>query len=185
MILPEKSCRAWFCVRSQPKHEHIGAAHLEQELDIEAFAPRIRFKRATRQGAAWFTEALFPSYFFARFDLASSLKKVRYARGVHGVVHFGGDWPIIPEAVIEDLRAGLGPEEIHVIPNELQPGDAIEVVSGVFHGLQAVVTRVMAASQRVAILFDFLGRQTNVELAHETVVRRDIGCRVQLLPRDC
>ena len=79
----------WFCLRSQTKHEHIAAAHLAQLPKLEVYLPRIRFKRSTRMGPAWFTEALFPSYLFARFDLLSSVRRVHHARGVTGVVHFG------------------------------------------------------------------------------------------------
>jgi len=43
-------------------------------------------------------------------------------------------------------------------------GDAVEISHGAFHGLQAVVTRVMPGRERVAILLDFLGRQTALEL---------------------
>src|ERR1039458_7771599 len=63
---------AWFCIRSQPKHEHIAAAHLKREPGIEVYLPRVRFKRATRRGPVWFTEAFFPNYLFARFDLGRS-----------------------------------------------------------------------------------------------------------------
>ena len=99
---------AWFCVRSQPKHEHIAAAHLKGDPDLEVFLPRIRFKRATRRGPVWFTEALFPNYLFTRFDLAACLRRVCHAWGVRGVVHFGDRGPIVPEAVIEELRVSLG-----------------------------------------------------------------------------
>ena len=97
---------AWFCLRTQPKHEHIAAAHLKDDPDIEIYLPRIRFKRATRRGPVWFTEALFPNYLFARFDLAACLRRVCHARGVRGVVHFGERWPIVPE----DLRAVGSPK---------------------------------------------------------------------------
>jgi transcription antitermination factor NusG len=40
-----------------------------------------------------------------------------------------------------------------------------------FHGLLAVVTRIMPARERVAVLLEFLGRQTTVELAGGAVVR--------------
>src|SRR5512137_7046 len=96
---------AWFCLRTQPKHEHIAAAHLQQDSDIAVYLPRIRFKRATRRGPVWFTEALFPNYLFARFDLAACLRRVCHARGIRGVVHFGDRWPIVPETVIDELRA--------------------------------------------------------------------------------
>ena len=162
---------AWFCIRSQPKHEHIAAAHLKREEGIEVYLPRIRFKRSTRRGAVWFTEALFPNYLFARFDLAACIRKLRHARGVRGIVHFGGQWPTIPDGVIEELRATLGAEQVHVLDSELRPGEPVHISGGAFHGLQAVVTRVMPARQRVAVLLEFLGRQTMVELDGEAVIR--------------
>ena len=166
---------AWFCIRSQAKHEHIAAAHLRQEGDVEVYLPRIRFKRATRRGPVWFTEALFPSYLFVRFDLAADLRKVRHARGVRGVVHFGDRWPVIPDAVIEEMRATVGADQVCVIDETLHPGETVQIAGGVFHGLQAVVTRVIPSRERVAVLLEFLGRQTTVEVALESVVREGNG----------
>jgi transcriptional antiterminator RfaH len=168
---PASPAPAWFCVRSQPKHEHIAAAHLARELDLEIYLPRIRFKRATRRGPVWFTEALFPGYLFARFDLAAGLRRVCHARGVRGVVHFGHRWPVVPEAVVEELRLTLGRDAVHVIRDDLQPGEAVQIAGGVFHGLRAVVTRVMPSRERVAVLLEFLGRQTTVELPKEALIR--------------
>src|ERR1051326_6145194 len=103
---------AWFCLRTQPKHEHIAAGHLKSEPGIEVYLPRIRFKRSTRRGPVWFTEALFPNYLFARFDLALNLRKRHHIRGVRGVVHFGEHWPAIPDGVIAELRATVGADEV-------------------------------------------------------------------------
>jgi transcriptional antiterminator RfaH len=162
---------AWFCLRTQPKHEHIAAAHFKNDPDIEVYLPRIRFKRATRRGPVWFTEALFPNYLFARFDLAACLRRVCHARGIRGVVHFGDRWPIVPEGVIGELRATVGADEVHVVRDELQPGEVVRIAGGVFHGLQAVVSRVMPSRERVAVLLEFLGRQTSVELPDEALIR--------------
>src|SRR5258707_5706332 len=165
----------WFCLRTQPKHEHIAAAHLKQEADVEVYLPRIRFKRSTRQGPVWFTEALFPNYLFARFDLALCHRKVQAARGVRGVVHFGQRWPAIPDAVIQQLRASVPADHVHVVSEELNTGDAVRISGGVFHDLQAVVTRVMPGRQRVAVLLEFLGRQTMVEVEKGAVVLEKDG----------
>jgi transcriptional antiterminator RfaH len=162
---------AWFCLRTQPKHEHIAAAHFRSDPDIEIYLPRIRVKRATRRGPVWFTEALFPNYMFARFELAACLRRVCHARGVRGVVHFGDRWPIVPEAVIRELRATVGADQVHVVRDELQPGEAVRIAGGVFDGLEAVVTRVMPSRERVAVLLEFLGRQTSVELPGEALIR--------------
>ena len=157
--------RAWFCVRTLAKHEHIAAAELRQHSpEVEVFLPRVRFRRATRRGPAWVTEALFLNYVFARFDLAARLRLVQAARGVRGVVHFGTRWPAIPESVIADLKAATGTEGIKTLSQELQPGDPVEIAGNAFLGLEAVVTRVMPGRQRVGVLLDFLGRQTMVEL---------------------
>jgi transcriptional antiterminator RfaH len=161
---------AWFCVRTQAKHEHIAAASLKRNWELEVFLPRIRFKRPTRQGPAWVTEALFINYLFSRFNLATQLRLVQSARGVAGVVHFGSHWPVIPDATITELRAALGGQELHVIDTKFNPGDNVEIVGGAFHGLQAMVTRVFPGKQRVAVLLDFLGRQTSVELDDRQLV---------------
>lgn len=170
---PVVNATEWFCVRTQPKHEHIAAASLRHNLELEVFLPRIRFKRPTRQGPAWVTEALFVNYLFARFDQDSCLHRVKHARGVRDVVHFGKHWVSIPETVIADLRAAMGAAEVQVISNEFNPGETVEIAGGAFHGLQAVVTRVLPAKERVAVLLDFLGRQTSVELCSSQLVRQD------------
>ena len=161
---------AWFCIQTQPKHEHIAAAHLKTEPGIEVYLPRIRFRRSTKQGPVWFTEALFPNYLFARFVLKLSARKVHHLRGVRGIVHFGEQWPTIPDKDIAELRASVGAEQVHVIPQEPVPGQEVIISGGAFHDLKAVVTRVMPGPARVAVLLDFLGRQTMVELPTESVV---------------
>src|SRR5262245_8238151 len=96
---------AWFCLRSQPKHEHIAAGHLRQMEGVEVFNPRIRYPRSTRNGKVMVRESMFPNYLFARFDWKTSLTRVHYAPGVSGVVHFGTRWRTVPEQAIEEIRA--------------------------------------------------------------------------------
>jgi transcriptional antiterminator RfaH len=169
---------AWYCVRTQPKHEHIAAAWLRQNLGLEVFLPRIRFRRPTRQGPAWTTEALFVSYLFARFDVATGIRRVQHARGVRSVVHFGSQWAPVPETAISELRAMMGENELRIITDAFSPGEVVEISGSAFHGLQAVVTRVLPAKDRVAVLLDFLGRQMTVELCAGQLVRKEQ--RVQL-----
>jgi transcriptional antiterminator RfaH len=162
---------AWFCLRTRPKHEHIAARHLRQMEAVEVFLPRIRFRRKTRQGIVWVTEALFPNYLFARFDWQNSLRRVHHAPGVSGVIHFGDRWPTIPDEVMGDLRRLFGHEELHVVPAEPTVGEPVQIAGGVFHGLSAVVTQVLPGRDRITVLLDFLGRQTTVELPLNQVLR--------------
>jgi transcriptional antiterminator RfaH len=162
---------AWFCLRTSPKQEHIAAVQLRQQTSIEVFLPRIRFQRVTRCGPAWVTEALFQNYLFAKFDLLNSLRCVQAARGVRGVVHFGNRWPTVPETAIRELRTAMDDRDLRVIEEDtLQPGDMVEIAGGAMHGLQAVVSRVMPSRQRAAVLLDFLGRQTTVELDRDQLI---------------
>jgi len=162
---------AWFCLRSQPKHEHIAAARLRRRENVEVFLPRIRFRRPTRKGPVWVTEALFPNYLFARFDWQKSLRLVRHSPSVSGVVHFGVHWPTIPDEVINELRATLGEDELHIIPMEVSLGDRVKIAGGNFHGFEAIVTQVMPGQKRVALLLDFLGQQSTVKIDLEMVVK--------------
>lgn len=166
------SLLAWFCLRSQPKHEHIAAARLRQG-GFEAFSPRIRFKRATRRGPVWVTEALFPCYLFAKFNWLESAREVHHSHAIAGIVHFGAKWPTIPEETILDLRKAVGEQELCVVDDSLSPGDEITISGGVFHGLQAVVTQVKPAQERVRVLLEFLGRQTTAEIGAKEIVKKE------------
>src|SRR4051812_9360719 len=41
----------WFCLKTQPKHEHLAATSLRRHLDVRCFSPRVRFRKPTRRGA--------------------------------------------------------------------------------------------------------------------------------------
>ena len=165
------STTSWYCLRTHSRHEHIASDWIQRFLGIETYAPRIRFRRARPSGLAWFIEALFPNYLFAKFDLAACIPKVEAAPGIRRVVRFGRQCPTIPEEVIQALRASIGAEAVRVIDEQFVPGESVEVAGGAFHGLEAVVTRVMPGRQRVGVLLDFLGRQTLVEISAAQVVR--------------
>lgn len=144
--------------------------HLRQ-MDVPVLNPRMRFRRATKHGPVEVTEAMFPGYLFAQFDLTTSLARVNYAPGVTTVVHFGERWPKVPDEVIEALRAGQGKDGLCDFGACLAPGDTVRIASGALGGLDAVITRVMPGSKRVLVLMDFLGRQTTVELQTSQVFK--------------
>ncbi|MBV9998643.1 MAG: transcriptional activator RfaH [Verrucomicrobia bacterium] len=160
----------WYCLRSQPKHEHIAAAHLRRLEGVEVFCPRIRFQRQTRQGLAWVTEAMFPGYLFARFNFFEMHRQVRYAHGVSAIVRFGDRYARVEDEILAPLRNHVDGAEVTQLNYELCQGDQVEVVGGVFTGLQAVVTQVLPAKQRVKVLMDFLGRTMEAEVERSSVL---------------
>jgi transcriptional antiterminator RfaH len=170
----------WYCVRSHPKSEHIAAANLRRHDDIRVFSPIIRYKRPTRRGPVWVNEPLFPSYLFVRFDWSGCFDMVRHTFGVSSIVHFGQHWPTIPERIISELQESLGGDEPKVLEESLTPGEEIEISGGPFDGLRAIVTRLFPARQRVAVLLDFLGRQTSIEIDRAAVVTEKAWCAIRL-----
>lgn len=165
---------AWFCLRTQIKHERLAAAHLRLMEDVEILFPRMTFKRKWRQSMKEFTEPLFPNYLFARFNPSKALARVRHAYGVQTVVHFGNRLPVIPDDVIEEIRQSLNPEQVCHVDSTLSPGDAVAICNGAFSGLQAVIKNYLPRKQRVTVLLEFLGRQVNVEISETEVAKERV-----------
>lgn len=165
---------AWYCVRTRQKQEHIAAANLRQIGGVEVFNPRLRIRRATQRGPVWFTEALFPSYIFARFELRPRFNEIRATSGVSTIVHFADRIPAIPEDVIAELRTLFAESETVVQDaTALEPGQEVRVAAGAFRGLIGVVKQIMPAAQRVRVLLEILGRETSVEVSTEAIVPND------------
>jgi len=164
----------WFCVRSRPKSEHIAARNLQQFAHLdEVFCPRIRYEKATRRGRVWFVEALFPGYFFARFDLVNELRVVNATPGVTGVLHFADFYPLIDDVYLRELRAEFPEEQnaIRVIRAQIEAGDEIVITEGAMKGLQTIVTRLVGGGDRVAVLLDWLGQEREAEVSLRSVMR--------------
>ena len=140
------------------------SAHLQRELDLEVFAPRIRFRRMRAGRPIWTTEALFPGYLFARFVYTERRRQINALPGVTNIVHFGDRPAEVDEAIMTDLRALVRDHETIEIAADPQPGSEVFITGGAMSGLRALVTRVMPARQRVAVLLELLGTHREVEI---------------------
>ena len=154
----------WFCLKTQPKHEHIAATSLRRHLGINCFSPRIRFRKATRRGAVWFVEAMFPGYVFAQFTFARQHRQVEYSSGVQGVVRFGDQVATVDPNLIENLQEKAGAEETVTFNPEITVGQSVQIAEGPFQGIEALVTRLMPARERIRVLLEFLGRSVEMEV---------------------
>lgn len=161
---------AWYCARTKPKHEHIAAANLRKNLNLEVFHPRLRIERATRRGVMRVSEPLFPCYIFFRCLIEEKLNEIKRTSGVSTVVHFAHKIPKIADTVIEELKECFEGEETMTVEDRLSPGDEVIVAEGAFSGMRAFVLRVMPARRRVQVLLDVLGRPTPAEISDNSVV---------------
>ena len=130
----------WFCLRAEPKREHLAAVALRRRFGIECLSPRLRFRKLTQRGPVWFVEAMFPGYLFARCALSKMHRQIRYAHGVSGIVRFGDRYPTIEEEVLAQLRNRTGSAEVTELNYELSECVQVKITGGAFAGLEAVVT---------------------------------------------
>ncbi len=113
---------------------------------------------------------MFPGYLFARFQYVSQFRLVRATRGVTCIVGFGGIPSVVPEEILTELRNSLRDEETVVIPTTIQPGEEVHIIAGPFRGVRAVVTRILPARERIAILLEVLGMEREVEVHAQSVL---------------
>jgi len=147
----------WFCLKAQPKREHLVASGLRKQFGIVCFAPRLRLRKLTRRGPVWFVEAMFPGYFFAQFDHVTERRRVEHAAGVRGLVQFGDRLATIDSTIIDALRQRMEADEL--------------VTHGPLQGLEVLVTQLLPASERVRVLLEFLGRSLQMEVSRETLIQ--------------
>ncbi len=160
----------WYCLRAKSRNERLTSQWLRTEAGVEVFCPFVKFERARRSGRLWVTEAMFPGYVFARFGYIDQHRLVRSTRGVMKIVGFGGLPSVVPDDVISSLRESVSDSETITIESGIAVGEEVSVVTGPFMGIRALVTRVMPAKQRIAVLLEVLGMEREVEVPAGSVL---------------
>jgi len=160
----------WFCLKAQPKREHLAATALRRQFHIECVSPRLRFRKMTQRGPVWFVEAMFPGYLFAKFVYGEQHRAVESSHGIRGIVHFGDRLATVSENIIVALQSRVGAEEIVTVDSSIKIGQPVQITEGPFQGLEVVVTHLLPAKERVRVLFEFLGRSVEMEVSTAKVL---------------
>ena len=155
---------SWFCLRTQPRREAFAHDFLKRQEQLKSFFPRIRFRGAGRLRGQWMIEALFPGYLFCQFNWRLHAKLVSYCPGISGLIHFGNNYPVIPFDVIQELQSQFGQDEPVTVDQPLKIGDRVVIEAGPMQGVEGIVCRVLPGKMRVALLLEFLGQQTQIEV---------------------
>jgi transcriptional antiterminator RfaH len=170
-LVPEP---VWFCLKTQPKREHLAATALRRQFGVECFSPRLRFRRMTQRGPVWFVEAMFPGYLFAKFVYSTQHRAVENSHGIRGIVHFGDRLATLPENIVAALQSKVGTEEIVTLDCSIKVGQSVEIVEGPFRGLEALVTHLLPARERIRVLLEFLGRPVEMEISTTQVLSPEL-----------
>jgi transcriptional antiterminator RfaH len=164
----------WYCLKTQPKRESVAFGALATLPDVEAFFPRVRYRRASARGTRPVVEALFPNYLFARFAPAQRARAVRYARGVAYIVRQGRELAPVADAIIAELRALASTQVLELPPEPWRLGENVRVIAGIFRGASGRVAGLVPARQRVHVLMELLGQVNRVELPLDALEQRHV-----------
>ncbi len=159
----------WYCLHTEPRQEAKVAHLLRRDLGLEVFAPRIRFRRLRAGRTLWTTEALFPSYLFARFDYSERRRQVNACRGVSRIVRFGDRPAPVEGAAMRELRALVHDHVTVEVQVEPQPGSEVVIAGGSLGGLRVLVTRLIPRDNASLFLFEMLGSAREVEVERQRV----------------
>ena len=149
----------WYVLHSKPRKEEF----LLDQLRLNKFAAYCPLLRVTPVNPrARKVRPYFPGYVFVQADLTrDKASSLQWMPGATGFVAFGGVPSRVPDGFIPLLRQRVdainasGGETLH----ELQPGDAVRVVGGLFTGYEAVFDARLPGSERVRVLLKLLQRR--------------------------
>ncbi len=129
--------RYWYAIYTRPRFEKKVAEELSDSC-IEVYLPIIEVTKIWSDRKKRIAEPLFPSYLFVhanereRYDALQPVGSVR-------VVSFNGSPVRVPAEQIDSVRRMLETGHLPSVETTLQPGTAVEVVSGSLAGLRGVV----------------------------------------------
>ncbi|MBE0613470.1 MAG: transcription/translation regulatory transformer protein RfaH [Burkholderiales bacterium] len=162
----------WYAVCCKPRQEMVAEENLLRQ-GFQVYLPRIRIR--LRRRGQWIdaVEVLFPRYIFIRVDtLKRSTATVRSTRGAVGLVRFGGQPAVVPDAIMDALReredAASG---MHEDKRPLfNSGDMVKLVEGPLAGMEAIFTE-QDGDKRVIVLLELLGKANKVTVSRDWIER--------------
>ncbi len=162
----------WYAVCCKPRQEAVAEENLLRQ-GFRVYLPRIRIRQRRRGQWIDAVEVLFPRYLFIRIDpRRRSTAPVRSTRGVVGLVRFGGQPAVVPDAVMnalrqrEDAASGLHEDKRPLF----SAGEPIKLVDGPLAGMEGVFTQ-QDGDKRVIVLLELLGKANKVKVDRDWIAR--------------
>ena len=175
----DRSTPLWYALRTRGRAERQAALRLEA-AGVEVFPALAPIRRTWSDRVKRVEMPLFPGYIFARFALVDAT----HALAVPGVVEVvrtwggaGGRATPLRDAELDAVRrmaagvevTGELPEPFDPLGDLLEPGVAVEVVSGPFRGLRGVFLERRKGGSRVAVEIRVLRQARAVRMERSMV----------------
>jgi len=154
----------WHVVRTHSRREFDAQRHLSRQ-GFEVYLPRYQKRRSHARKVELISAPLFPCYAFVKVDpLRQQWRSIRSTIGVVELLCRDGVPVPLPDRFIADLRRSEVKGLVRIIDRVPLPmGAPVQVLDGVFAG-RAGLFDGMSDDERVAVLLEFLGRETRVML---------------------
>ena len=114
---------------------------------------------------------MFPSYFFARFQLSEELPYVRWTRGVKRILGSDDKPPVVEDEVVDFIKSRVNEKGVATVGRKLKPKDKVRLRSGPFKDLIGIFERVIDDVGRTEILLKMVRYQARIQL-HESLLER-------------
>ena len=162
----------WYLVITKPSSEELVSMQLNN-AGFEVFNPKIKkyYPRLKKEKVI----PLFSRYIFVKFDYVNDFKLITYTRGVSKILSFLNIPSEVKTELINELKTYCDNSNV-VTPKYLQTekiniGDKIKITSGVFEGIEGIVSGLYNAKERVDILLDLM----KVTIPKDNVKKIDIS----------
>ncbi|MCY4310853.1 MAG: transcriptional activator RfaH [Rhodospirillaceae bacterium] len=164
------STTRWYVVHARPHQERRAEENLRRQ-GYRVWLPVMARSRRHARRIETVRVPLFPGYLFVALDLARDRwRAINGTFGVRRLVANGARPMALPEEFVASLHGATGADGLSTMaPADLQPGDAVTIVSGPFTEYAAVILR-LGSADRVEVLLDILGGRVPARLSRRALV---------------
>lgn len=144
----------WSLVFTKPRGEKLAEENLLRQ-GFECFSPMFSIQRRRRGRWVWIEEPLFPRYVFVGTHPEQSWAPIRSTLGVSALVRFGGEIAMVPEKLVDQLRAQAqaSPSRHYVF----KQGQSVRLVGETYSSIEGIF-QMQDGAERAHVLISLLGR---------------------------
>jgi transcriptional antiterminator RfaH len=155
----------WTVVRTKGGSERLAVKRV-REQGLQAFQA-LMIKRGFKNR----TENMFPGYIFVQINPAGGWGGLRSTPGVLALLMTNGKFDRVRTEFVESLLSSMDEDGIIELPErrKLIPGEQVRVEQGAFQGRVGVYDGALA-SDRIRLLFSFMGQDVDYEIERHKVV---------------
>ena len=165
------SLNRWYLAQLKPNGFQKAVANLARQ-NFTTFMPmQIKSVRHARKLSS-VERPVFPGYIFIHLgEDRGDWRKINSTTGVARLVSFHANQPApVPDALIEALQQRCDMAGILLPPSDLQEGESVIVSGGAFADFTGTIETILS-SDRIRILFEFMGQETRVDVMTENIER--------------